>query len=88
MSLTVEHIYEDEFVIDTKRLYLPLVFSSPCPKCNGVLERDLSESYLSYPSLNTPQTVSFYCGECHEEWTEEFTLRLSVEFPNPQDKSC
>ena len=82
MPLTVEHIYEDGFVVDVKRFYLPLVFSSPCPKCTEVAQRDLSESYLGYPSLNTSQVAWFHCKECEAEWKEEFTLRLAVETPN------
>ena len=65
-----------------KRFYLPFLLVDICPKCSREVTRDLSrdEGYLSYPTVNKPETVSLWCDDCGVEWLVALRLdfRLTV----------
>lgn len=64
--------------IDIKRMYLPYELEDVCP--NGhVTSRNLNvDDYLSYPKLDDPFPVYFYCQLCEEEWYRNVVLNISL----------
>ena len=87
-------MFDDEendlkFSADSKKFYLPKGMYSICPICN---QKIYYNYYISYPTFNTKQHISF----SHEvmddetnkwidhEWIEEFVLKL--EFIQPKIK--
>ena len=71
-------IVEDE--LDVKRFYMPgIVLKSKCPKCGASCEIDLSQEYLSYPTVNKPFDHLIYCDECDHEWEERLILKIKLE---------
>ena len=72
--------------IDAKRVHLPIVLTSTCPKCGGVVMENLdSLYYLAYPKINQPFKHTFY-HECEgspewydHEWQVDLILRVSLE---------
>lgn len=72
--------------VNAKRLFLPgIVVKSTCPGCGRENVVDLGDDYLSYPVLNGPDVVHFYCccsehgGESDTEWNEPIVVRVTVE---------
>lgn len=71
--------------LDIKRLNLPFVITSTCPRCGGEVKVDLStHPYLSYPLVGEPFKHTLYHACVDEkdrfednEWA--VTLRLVVE---------
>ena len=57
--MKIEQTYET-FGIEVKRFYLPFILTQVCPKCGKVLERDLNDQYLSYPTCGKPEEITFY----------------------------
>ena len=75
-----------------KRGYLPFKVHSACPECGKEKSVDVTDHYISHPTLNGNEEVYFGCyheeqdadGEwinagCDEEWSVEVFLRFSVE---------
>ena len=62
-----------------KRTYLPLILKDACPECGHVVEVDLSDRYLSYPTIGEPFYHAFLCGECDEQWSVTLILKVSLE---------
>ena len=52
-----------------KRTYLPFIVKDACPKCGVKSEVDLSDEYLSYPTLGEPTPVYCVCEKCSHEWS-------------------
>jgi hypothetical protein len=59
----------ETFDIEVKRFYLPIVIKAKCPDCGREMKRDLSNDYLSYPTIGRPERLTF----CHD--TEEMDPR-------------
>lgn len=80
MSITVRALPQKGFAIEVKRLNLPFVLESPCPKCQKIATYDLSVEYLSYPALGEPEQIYFGCADCEEEeeWVEHCTLEMVI----------
>ncbi len=51
------------------------ILLSPCPECKTETEM----LYLSYPMVNTPISLPFYCEVCQVHWEERAVIRLTVE---------
>ncbi len=64
--------------VDVKRFYIPFSFVSKCPKCGIEKEIDLSQDYLSYPTLNCEHDIYVYCEVCGKEYYEQVVLEMSV----------
>ena len=65
--------------IDVKRFHLDnVVFESSCPSCREMVMFDLSSGYISYPSVNAPVAIPFYCGECDRDWEEAAMFEVKV----------
>ncbi len=82
------HDDANAFGIDVKRFYAPFTIHSVCPECGQLAAKDLSSDYLSFPSVNEPERVHFYCeyeddnaeGGYHCcEWSETVIMRLTME---------
>lgn len=76
--------------LDIKRFYVPgCKITSKCPKCGATVEKDLGQHYLSYPSLDKPTEVDFYCdddrGGCDNEWTGlvQVSIEIKAVAPGP-----
>lgn len=66
--------------IDVKRLYLNgVVFEEPCPQCGLKHREDLSQNYLSYPSVGVKEPLFFYCEDCDMEYSIDVILNISVD---------
>ncbi len=67
--------------LDIKRLNLPFIITSTCPRCGVEVKVDLRiHPYLSYPLVGEPfrHTLDHMCGDEEDnEWP--VTLRLVVE---------
>jgi hypothetical protein len=63
--------------LDIKRLYMPEPIMADCPDCNHPVIMD----YLSYPTVNCPFEIDFYCGNCEKEFvkTGVLTLKLDID---------
>lgn len=45
-----------------------------------VINRDMENSYFSYPKTNTPTEVWIHCFECDESWNAgHILLKIAVE---------
>ena len=63
--------------LEIKRFYLEgLDVTAVCPHCDKEIELD---QYLSYPDMNIPIDIDFYCNECDSEWSEKAILKVSLE---------
>lgn len=66
--------------IDVKRFHLPgIKTKSTCEHCGVESIKDMDVEYLSYPVINRPFDLGFYCGYCDHEWAERVRLRISLE---------
>jgi len=74
--MIIEELNE-ELELD-KRTYLPFILKTNCKCYNKELIRNLSTDYLSYPTVNSEQTIHFYCEECDVSIKEKvkFTVKL------------
>jgi hypothetical protein len=68
----------EKFELD-KRTYLPFILKINCKCCNKELKKNLTEDYLSYPIINSNQTIYFYCEDCDMEYQEEVQLIVKIE---------
>jgi len=65
--------------IDVKRLYVPSVLRTTCPKCGDKKVVDFQSDYLSYPPANRPFDHYLCCYECDEEWSVRLKLTMQLE---------
>jgi hypothetical protein len=65
-KLKIRRIDAGGFELD-KRCYLPFEVTDACPECGKKVTRDLSESYLSYPTIGESEEIAFY----HDEEADE-----------------
>ena len=75
---------KESFVLEIKRMYLPIVLIENCPRCNKEVEYSLNDHYLSYPDVNKSEIIYFYCENCSTykedfHFTKEIKLKISVE---------
>lgn len=71
---------ESQEELEVKRFYLPNIkVIDNCPKCNKEIVFDGNMNYISYPKLNSPESVHFYCEDCDEEWEKNIKLTVNVE---------
>ena len=49
--------------------------------CGHIMVKDLSEDYLSYPSVGYPESIYMYCDEFDTEHEDAFkvTVRINLE---------
>lgn len=62
-----------------KRFRLPCIVESECPHCKEVNRKDMTDHYLSYPTINQYDKIHFCCKECDEEFSVELILRVRLE---------
>ena len=55
-----------------------LLEKQTCPVC-GCLRCLTETPILSYPIVNKPNLISFYCHECDHEWEEMYIIKLTLE---------
>lgn len=70
---------QPEFEIDVKRFYIPGL-EAACPRCGKKCEHD----YLSHPTANKAEAVTFYCGSCDDagkpaEFEKMVTVHVELE---------
>lgn len=78
---------DDEFDIDDKRFYPPIVVHDNCPACGAEVERDLSEHYLSFPKANSAFDLHVDHDGCPRPnthygattWKTRVVLRVTLE---------
>lgn len=70
---------KEEFELNIKRFYLPIIIKRKCPNCNNECEEDLGYSYLSYPTVNKKERLHFYCPECDCEFEIDRILKISLQ---------
>ena len=69
-----------------KRFYIPGIFiEDNCPNCGELNKTDLSDSYLSYPEVNTPYTEEFCCYNCECPWEVKVIVRVSLELATTEE---
>lgn len=76
--------------MDVKRFYLPgIQVKDNCPVCGMESVKDLGDDYMSYPMLNHPEPIRFWCesAECGHHWEIGLILKLTVEIANDQKGS-
>lgn len=70
---------ESDETIEVKRFHFPLVIEVKCPTCGTLCNHDFSQEYLSYPKLNTPESIGVFCKTCQVCFDVDVTLRISLE---------
>ena len=65
--------------VEVKRFYIPLKMAVNCPHCNAEKKIDLSDGFLSYPTLNEVEAIYQFCDHCDKEFEFDLTLRMSVD---------
>ena len=68
--MKIEHLTAPS-EIDSKRFYAPLRFIETCPECGREVVKDCEDDYLSYPKLNEPTKIHFYCSYVDEETDQD-----------------
>jgi hypothetical protein len=76
-DVRVERIEGAEIEGD-KRQYAPFVLKWTC-KCGADCERDLTDSYLSYPRFGCIEQTHLYCSKCDAETAVNLRLSLALE---------
>lgn len=69
--------------MDIKRLYLPeFTLESACTECGRMIVKDFEDEYLSYPPMNKPFDMIFWCGGdgCGHEHIRKVRLGVSLTF--------
>ena len=72
--------------IGVKRFYTPFELEKQCPVCDTTMTA-LGDDYISYPILNEPVDIHWYC--CHEdtvfeesdehEGTSQIVLKMTMQ---------
>lgn len=57
----------EPWTIEEKRFYFPTVCKHVCSQCGEEVTVDFANDYLSYPEMNSPIGVNFYCSNDHME---------------------
>ncbi len=71
---------EGDGEIEVKRFSLPIVIKVNCPKCETLNEYDFNDNYLSYPTLNKPESIEIYCIGCEDYFSHNVTLKIAIEY--------
>lgn len=73
---------EDGAEIDVKRFKLyGFTVKVQCKNCKNILEIDHDGcDYFSYPQINTPINLDFYCDDCSTETSIKVKINISVDF--------
>ena len=69
----------NNFELGVKRLYVPFKVKFNCPHCNSKLKIDLSQDYLSYPTVNKFEEQPVYCEGCEQESFFDLKLTMKIE---------
>lgn len=64
--------------LELKRCYLPIIFRAKCPVCGKECVKDCNSDYLSYPWINTPTKVNFYCVSIVDDKDIEHEFSINV----------
>lgn len=55
--------------LDDKRCYFDIEIKEKCPECKGELNRDFSDNYWSYPTVNREEEIHLHCWECDQAYS-------------------
>ena len=67
--------------IEVKRFYVDGCIEQNCPNCKDILKHDLSQNYLSYPTIGEEIVFSFWCKKCDIEFEMKTIFKsLKLEF--------
>lgn len=67
-----------KYELGIKRCYLPVRITDKCFNCGVVRTVDLDSYYVSYPTLNMAEPISFYCENCDHEWDVNIVISLNI----------
>lgn len=70
---------KEEFEVEVKRFYLPIVVKRECPECQQKIEHDQGDRYLMYPTVNKNEPLQFYCEDREIEFEVDGVLKISFE---------
>lgn len=62
--------------VDDKRFYHGHKITDECPRCKRTAQ---FHDYLSYPLIDEPICIYFYCEHCNFEWTGQIKLTINIE---------
>ena len=68
-KMKIEEDLNADALCGVKRFYPPFKISMECPICGEELVACGGAEYLSYPNINRPEPVNFYCE--HDKLTYE-----------------
>ena len=71
---------DSKFEIAVKRFYIPFTLVAKCPECGKDKVSDLSEDYLSYPTLNQKESMYFYCDDCSCEFEVGIFVGMNIKY--------
>lgn len=79
--------------IEVKRFYTPFTLYDNCPKCGSESTSLATGDYLSYPVVNGPERINFYCGkpidsksDCDTEWSKWICITLTAKEVDDPEK--
>ena len=80
---TYEFNLPDGDSFEIKRFYFNGVIEQPCP-CGGMLKRDFSEHYLSYPKIGEDINITLMCDTCEKYYNfqgriEKMSITISLD---------
>jgi hypothetical protein len=79
VTARIEALSEKD-AINVQRFHMDVAVHDVCPSCGETVILDLAdESYLSYPTVNTPFDLGMYCYHCQAEWSIKVKLILRLE---------
>jgi len=65
--------------INVKRFYIDgVVLKEICPECGKILTTNLEEQYLSYPVIEMPEEIAFYCDDCDEYYNFKYIIEMHI----------
>ena len=70
---------KDKAELDVKRFHLPVTIDVKCPNCGKDAKIDMSQDYISYPTINEKISIGGWCSECEECFRMDAKLKISLE---------
>lgn len=76
---------DEPWEIDAKRFHVPIVVRASCPKCGKECVNDYRDDGMTYPKVNRPEKIGFYCYTeidgvgVHHEFEKTIILRVIIE---------
>lgn len=72
-----------------KRFYFDGIIEHQCP-CGGMLRRDFSENYISYPEIGKDINIYLICDTCKKYYNfqgriEKMTITLSLDLESMKE---